>query len=235
MNSIEMPHYAVRVTHSFLQARPIVHEWAMRADKVLVYEHSKDTNTARDKTHIHMLLVNTSIDKKQLRNIAGATGVPVKGNEHMSFKMAEEPFGTYITYMTKGVLDASYNKGFTPEELAQYKHDWITPHEYVKETPWSKLYDAYAPEAPKPPTPEQYASVIRQWVEDPNPNAVIPNAQDVYIRELESHTTRWVIKRHNGYWNPAMAKQVNCLRFTHCWKHGLTIPKNKDGTFRWKL
>jgi len=229
-----MPHYAVRVTHAWLQAQSVAHNWALRADKVLVYEHSQQTKTAKGKTHIHMLLVNTSIDKKQLRNIAKETTVPTKGNENMSFKMAEEPFGIYITYMTKGVLQPVYNKGFTPEELEQYRQNWTPPSEYVKETPWSKLYQLYEPTAPPPLTQEQYATVVRQWVDDPREGAP-PNPQDEYIRALEQHTYQWVVKYNHGTWNPGISKQINCLRYTHCWKHGLTIPKNKDGSNRWKL
>ena len=230
-----MPHYAVRVTHSWQQAQSIAHLWALRADKVLVYEHSKATFTARDKTHIHMLLVTTSVDKKQLRNIAKETVVPVKGNENMSFKTAEEPFGKYITYMTKGLLNPVYNKGFTPEELEECRLAWVDPNEYIKETPWSKLYDEWVKEAPQAPSPSQYATVVKQWMEDPHNAGAPPSPQDEYIRELERHTMAWMIKYHNGYYHPSIGKQVNSLRWTHCWKNGLNCPKNRDGTYRWKL
>ena len=33
-----MPHYAVRITHSYEVAKPIVHLWAMKW-KILAYEH----------------------------------------------------------------------------------------------------------------------------------------------------------------------------------------------------
>ena len=68
--------------------------------------------------------VNTSVDRKQLRNIAATTKIPVSGNEWMSFKVADlEP--TYITYMSKGQIDPSYNKGYTEAELEEYKHKWV--------------------------------------------------------------------------------------------------------------
>jgi len=230
-----MSHYAVRVTHSWVLAQSVVHLWALRADKVLVYEHSTETNTSADKTHIHMLLVNTSIDKKQLRNIAKETVVPVKGNENMSFKTAEEPFGKYITYMTKGVLQPVYNKGFTPEELEECRQAWVAPNVYIKETAWSKLYNEWLKEAPPHPDPSIYATVMRQWVEDPNPGLLPPNPQDEYIRLLERHTMAWMINYHHNYYHPSLGKQVNSLRWTHCWKNGITVPRNKDGTYRWKL
>jgi len=223
-----MPHYAVRITHSWLQAQSVAHNWALRADKVLVYEHSQQTKTAKGKTHIHMLLVNTDIDKKQLRNIAKETTVPTKGNENMSFKMAEEPFGIYITYMTKGVLQPVYNKGFDPEELERYRQNWTPPSEYVKETPWTKLYQAYEKEAIPVPTPEERATVMRQWVESAsmmNP----PSATALYMEQFKKHSYKWIVKYNNGVWNPAISKQLSCIRFTHCWKHNLPLDQT------WKL
>ena len=64
-----MPHYAVRITHSYEVAKPIVHLWAMKCEKNLAYEHLGERT---GKIHIHLLLVNTSVDK-QLRNIAATT------------------------------------------------------------------------------------------------------------------------------------------------------------------
>lgn len=118
-----MPHYAVRITHSYEVAKPIVHLWAMKCEKILAYEH---LGSRTGKIHIHLLLVNTSVDKKQLRNIAMTTKLSVSGNEWMSFKVADLDT-TYITYMSKGEIDPSYNKGYTDEELLLYKSKWVEP------------------------------------------------------------------------------------------------------------
>ena len=70
-----MPHYAVRITHSYEVAKPIVHLWAMKCEK------SWHTSTSANVqvNYIHLPLVNTSVDKKQLRNIAATTKIPVSG------------------------------------------------------------------------------------------------------------------------------------------------------------
>lgn len=120
-----MPHYAVRITHSYEVATPIVHLWAMKCEKILAYEH---IGSRTGKIHIHLLLVNTSVDKKQLRNIAATTKIAVSGNEWMSFKAADLDT-TYITYMSKGEISPSYNKGYTDEELLLYKSKWVPPQE----------------------------------------------------------------------------------------------------------
>ena len=70
-----MPHYAVRITHSYEVAKPIVHLWAMKCEKILAYEHLGERT---GKIHIHLLLVNTSVDRKQLRNIAATTKISIR-------------------------------------------------------------------------------------------------------------------------------------------------------------
>lgn len=130
-----MPHYAVRITHSYEIAKPIVHLWAMRCDKLLAYEHLGERT---GKIHIHLLLVNTSVDKKQLRNIAATTKIPVSGNEWMSFKVADlDP--TYIRYMSKGEIDPSYNKGYEAHELDAIKQTWVNQKGAVKLTDDDKV------------------------------------------------------------------------------------------------
>ena len=107
--------------------------------KILAYEHLGERT---GKIHIHLLLVNTSVDKKQLRNIAATTKIPVSGNEWMSFKVADlEP--TYITYMSKGQIDPSYNKGYTEAELEEYKHKWVNQKSAVKLTEDDKIIEGW--------------------------------------------------------------------------------------------
>ena len=107
--------------------------------KILAYEHLGERT---GKIHIHLPLVNTSVDKKQLRNIAATTKIPVSGNEWMSFKVADlEP--TYITYMSKGQIDPSYNKGYTEAELEEYKHKWVNQKSAVKLTEDDKIIEGW--------------------------------------------------------------------------------------------
>lgn len=139
-----MPHYAVRITHSYEVAKPIVTQWAMKCEKLLAYEHLGETT---GKIHIHLLLVNTSVDKKQLRNIAATTKIPVSGNEWMSFKVADLS-DTYITYMSKGEIEPSYNKGYEPHVIESCRLKWVNNKVSVKLSEddkiikdWSEYYE----------------------------------------------------------------------------------------------
>ena len=60
----------------------------------------------------------------------------------MSFKVADlEP--TYITYMSKGQIDPSYNKGYTEAELEEYKHKWVNQKSAVKLTEDDKIIEGW--------------------------------------------------------------------------------------------
>jgi len=124
-----MPDYMVRLTHSYETAKTVVGLWAMRCDKILAYEH---LGTKTGKVHIHLSLLGTNVDKKQLRNIASGAQLPVSGNEWCSFKVWDRK-DEYITYMSKGHLDPLYNKGYAPEFIQQCKDKWVEPHTYIKQ------------------------------------------------------------------------------------------------------
>lgn len=126
-----MPNYAVRITHSYDDCKRVIGLWALRCDKMLVYEHEGEKT---GKAHIHIALCNTNIDKKQLRNIATNAGLPVKGNENCSFKDWDLE-STYMSYMTKGKHDPSYNKGYSSEEVNLFRSNWVEPTVYAKKDP----------------------------------------------------------------------------------------------------
>lgn len=209
-----MPSYFVRITHAYAVAQPIVTQWALRCDKMVVYEHSQDTGTARGQTHIHLLLINTNISKRQLRNVAAATKIPVEGNENMSFKAYDGSPST-ITYMTKGKINPMYNKGYSDEELLLYKSQWVEPQDYVKPNPWSKLYEEYAIYAP---TPRKVN--YDEWLRSDETFPTIDN-----FTPLEDHAKKWLSKKLHNTWCPQYNNMLKCLIYTHCWRQGITIPK----------
>lgn len=132
-----MPHYAVRITHSYEACQRVVGLWALRSDRIAVFEHEGEKT---GKTHIHLALFGTSVDKKQLRNIAAATGLNVKGNENCSFKEWDGKPDNYMYYMTKGKYDASYIKWYTIDDVNEWKRLWVPPKDYETQNHWQKLY-----------------------------------------------------------------------------------------------
>jgi len=209
-----MPSYFVRITHAYEIAKPIVTLWAMRCDSMLVYEHSQATGTAKGQTHIHIILVNTSVDKKQLRNIAATTGVPSNGNQNMSFK-AYDGGNKPITYMSKGKIDPSYNKGYDADVILSAKLEWVEPKDYVKASSWKALYLEYKP----------YAPTIQKidWEAWANSRVDTQPTLDNFT-PLDTHARTWLSKKLEGIWCPQYTNMLKCIVNSHCWQNNIKIP-----------
>lgn len=141
--------YAVRITASYDAYKKILSLWSLKVGKLVVYEHIGDKT---EKTHIHLLIMDSSVDAERLKQIAKANGSDVSGNAGWSFKtkhkhhgpLTEATQGRYITYMTKGIHEPKYFSGVTAEYLEERKAAWIN---YQKgDKPLSKdreIYDKF--------------------------------------------------------------------------------------------
>jgi len=124
-------HYAIRIRSSYAKLAVVAGDWALRSDKVLIYEHPVPGNI-----HCHVLLTNVQVDTETLKNDMRKHGL-VFARAEWSFKntfknpdksvvaMTDENYPKYITYMSKGQYDPSYNKGFIPDEVADCKSAWV--------------------------------------------------------------------------------------------------------------
>lgn len=125
-------HYAVRLRAPYELLRQVCSDWSAKADKVLCYEHPDN----RTNIHCHLLLYNVYDSTDTLKRSLKLHGVNLKGSGQLSFKtsykvngevvdMTDEALAKYITYMSKGKYNASYNKGYTDEELEKLKSAWV--------------------------------------------------------------------------------------------------------------
>lgn len=114
-------HYAVRITHPFEACNRLVTEWSHRCEKLLVYEH---VGSVTEKVHIHMIMEASDTCKKWLRALGQRTGIDLKGNKNCSFKEYDGD-RTAIVYMTKGRHDPKFNKGYSDEDIALWKSQWV--------------------------------------------------------------------------------------------------------------
>jgi len=149
-----MPYYAIRISHSYSVVNRIVSSWATKVEKMVVYEHygegDSDRTAETQKVHCHLVLFNTRVDKKQLRNLsADAIGSEnVKGNELMAFKEWKQDDYTKndpvaCIYMTKGHHDPKYLQGYTSIDAERWKKAWVKPSEHVKISNDEKLYNLF--------------------------------------------------------------------------------------------
>lgn len=132
-----MPDYAVRITYPYEKIAQLVSAWALRSETMAVYEHPADGKVKR--THCHMIVTGTNVDKKQLRNIASKF-VEVKGNENCSFKEFTGEERAYV-YMTKGIHDPKYLLCIPRVTADSWKMSWVEqPAAPPKADKYTKLY-----------------------------------------------------------------------------------------------
>lgn len=216
-----MPHYAVRITHSYEVAKPIVHLWAMKCEKLLAYEHLGERT---GKIHIHLLLVNTSVDKKQLRNIASTTKIPVSGNEWMSFKVADLN-DTYITYMSKGSIDPSYNKGYEAHYIDACKQRWVKQVGSVKITEDDKVIQDWI---------DYYANELTIEKPEQFNTTQMPSFFDLR-REIKLFIWNNFIKGKYPKWNHDAKRKYRMLMDTVIYKSEVKIPDAREPQYdMWK-
>lgn len=112
--------YFVRLTYSYADISGVIRQWAMKCEKMAVYEHE---GAETKKVHCHIAIQRVCVCKKQLRNIANSI-IDIKGNEKSSFKeldMSQTPF----IYMTKGTLEPKYLQGYEKEDADKWKSLYI--------------------------------------------------------------------------------------------------------------
>lgn len=122
--------YAVRITTPYDAYQKILSLWALKVGKLVVYEHVGDKT---EKTHVHLLIMESSVDAERLKQIAKENGSVPSGNKFWSFKtkhkhhgpLTKETMDRYVTYMSKGIHEPKYYTGVTPEYLAERKAAWV--------------------------------------------------------------------------------------------------------------
>lgn len=218
-----MPHHThiVRVTHGFAKVKAVIALWAMKCDKILVYEHREEGK----KLHIHLLLEGCTVDKKQLRNLAQETMTKeaFKGNENMSFRAKDtDNIPRYITYMTKGViLGPEYNKGYDLKYLEERRLAWVAGD---KVRASRVLWESYEPHMLKP-QPVSRAD-MEVWLADTS--AKPPPTNSVTYEEIHRHALAWLMKKYGHIFDNAIFSEHRILVRTYCWKFQISIPLHKD-------
>lgn len=116
----------VRITRSYEFLQRIIGAWALKCDKIIVYEHCGEET---EKIHVHVLMsgmVDTWDNFKKIAKRLLPFGEDLNGNNDWSFKKKYEyrPKDT-IKYMSKGNLQPKYNKGYTQEEVDAARESWV--------------------------------------------------------------------------------------------------------------
>lgn len=212
--------YAVRIARSYALVERAVHAIALRCDKVLAYEH---VGSATEKVHVHLMLVGVRCDEDTLKNDCKRNGLAtLKGNGDWSFKTKDKKYGDvedspkYITYMTKGVHDPKYNKGYTDDELKEAKESWVPPSKQKSKA--SKYYYEFELVMPK---------------DLPQPQVIMSGGVSKVIGEYDafnlvrSRAFAFCMEKFDLQ-TQACKQTIQMLYRTYCYKHNVRVPERFD-------
>jgi len=120
----------------------VVGLWSDKCGKMLVQQHSADTEVPR--THIHILIENPQVKKEALRRILKTCFPDLGRGDSMILELTKktrEPYKTSFLsrYILKGE-DPSYNKGFTDDQINRIKLSWNTDVKSVEEKEKEKTH-----------------------------------------------------------------------------------------------
>lgn len=211
-----MESYAVRITHPQTTVQHIIATWATQCEKIVAFEH-----TDKPKIHSHLLIINTRIGKKQLRNIAANCGVNVKGNENMSFK-AYDQNTRYLVYMSKGQFTPYYLQGFTRDECDAAKALWVPNQK--KENPQQRIYNRFETDL------SLYCEDFRKAL-----STALDLKQPLdYVRFdfVRSKAWRFSFAECDQIANHKTSNLYKMLVNTYCMRHGVPIDRNWKGNYQ---
>lgn len=116
---------------SYDEAREIFIKLAPQSDCVVWYLHP--SGKMGKGPHFHALIQNGKKTDETFRNALkkefGVSGTQfgVSNNYKKGMKMTELTIDKYVTYMTKGIHEPFYNKGFDEGYLTEKKLQWVEP------------------------------------------------------------------------------------------------------------
>lgn len=115
-----------RLTRSWkwAQENRIFEQW--EHDKLIVYEHSVETKTSNDKTHIHFVMTDAT-NRGKIYERSWWKALQLKGNADFSLKKSYNPSNPPFVYMAKGKLEPVYNDMRSQEELRIDRELWKEP------------------------------------------------------------------------------------------------------------
>lgn len=225
-----MPYdYFIRITHSYLSLAPLLGVWALQCEKLVAYEH---VGTLTEKVHCHLVMLGSRIQKKQLRNL-GQPMIDLKGNENCSFKECvswEQP----IVYMTKGLLDAVYNKGFDPAMLIASKAKWVAPKHYIKRSQNEVFYDSWENNEWKKlfvivsDAKEAYRVALGVWQPVIGQENEMPDLNKYIFNAVKRYFHLYVFRESRHIWDTQTLMKYKMMVNTYCMREDITIPPKTD-------
>lgn len=118
---------AFRITRTYDKLEQFVQKLSDHCTKLIVYQHDADEEIARD--HIHGLVtectVSTDTLKNWIKNVINCKQFPKSDWSFIAKDKQGNPVNdSFITYMSKGILQPRYVKGYDDDVIEQFRLHW---------------------------------------------------------------------------------------------------------------
>ena len=115
---MEGPMIFARVSFSYDQIKTALDRMSKHSERFIAYEHNSDV----ENIHVHFLSVGPTITTETMKNWIRKEVGTVKASQ-WSMKTAKDE--NCVTYMSKGKLEPVHVKGYTVEEIEQFRTKWV--------------------------------------------------------------------------------------------------------------
>ena len=217
--------YAVRLRASYETLKTTVADWALKAEKVLCYEH----NDKKENVHCHFLLYQVYESVDTLKRAMRSHGIDLKGNAQLSFKtsfklkdgakvdITDETISKYVTYMSKGKYDPSYNKGYDPAFVATCKLAWVNHKLSTRE---ESLFAGFS---------EEMGVLLTKHCEDRD-----PERPGINLNIVHRVAVRFCLAKMNGILNVQTRKDIDMVRDSWALEHGVIGAQDVKTPYKFK-
>lgn len=208
--------YFVRITRPYSDLSGMIALWAERCEKLVVYEH---VGTKTEKVHIHVLIVNSQVEKKMLKTLGLSNGYNLKGNQDWSWKIRKDVNMTPMIYMTKGIYLPSFLKGYTMEDAEEWKSLW---KEDEKLNIWEQIVNYVLD--------DEYIDQCWNFEKE---RMVLKEGEEAerFFAFFLKYARKMVFTKNKMIWSPSVANQYKCVVMTYIMRKGLKVP---DAYKEWK-
>lgn len=210
-----MPYaYFMRITHPYEDIKHIISRWSLECDKMAVYQH---IGTKTEKVHIHLVIEGCRIQAKQLRNIAQKmTQLPFNGQENMVAPELDPDRDPY-KYMTKGIHEPSYYKGYDKDFLDAAKARYIPEKDLprsAKQPEIRRLYESQVCGPNRDHVREEY----KMFVQDN------PATEVVFTQYLKTYVWKIAFNANGSMATAKCFLDNRTLFCTYIYTHNLKLP-----------
>jgi len=128
---------------------------------------------------------------------------------------------TPLTYMSRGELDPKFVKGYSDQQVADWKAAWVVQKNV--ETVWEQLWQRFVVSPEFVPAPDEWMTGDEFVATLDDPSYIIATRKRAHVVEVKLAISRFLNRIHKHVWCPQMMNEMKCLSNTYEMKFGISL------------